>query len=120
MTTRGYQLDSASRRRLERSLGADLSAGRLHPDRVAGRLARMLGADAFAFGDDLFFREDRFDPHSTAGLHLLAHEAAHTLDADEPTAELAAHAVVAGERCTLARHTAPGGQRVIRRHASWE
>ncbi|BBC31175.1 hypothetical protein SGFS_024690 [Streptomyces graminofaciens] len=64
-------------RRLEHGLRADLSAMRIHTGPAADRLARSLGAEAFASGSHVFFRRGAYRPHSPSGFRLLAHEAAH-------------------------------------------
>ncbi|MET8981437.1 DUF4157 domain-containing protein [Streptomyces sp. NPDC004539] len=64
-------------RRLEHGLRADLSAMRIHTGPAADRLARGLGAEAFASGSHVFFRRGAYRPHSPSGFRLLAHEAAH-------------------------------------------
>ncbi|WP_055524575.1 eCIS core domain-containing protein [Streptomyces graminilatus] len=64
-------------RRLEHGLRADLSAMRIHTGPTADRLARGLGAEAFASGSHVFFRRGAYRPHSPSGFRLLAHEAAH-------------------------------------------
>src|SRR5690606_38856664 len=50
---------------------------RVHDGPAADRLCRELGAEAFALGSALVFREGAFRPESREGLHLLVHELAH-------------------------------------------
>lgn len=52
---------------------------RIHDDAEADRAARSLGAAAFTMGRDLFFRAGRYDPTTTAGRWLIAHELAHVV-----------------------------------------
>ena len=75
----GQPLDLSVRRELEEQLGHDFSRVRLHTDRDAGQLTEMLGADAVAVGQDIFFREGTFRPGTTDGRRLLAHELLHTV-----------------------------------------
>lgn len=75
----GIGLDPGVRRDLEPHLGRDLSGMRIHTGGRADALARRLDATAFASGQDLFFSHGAYQPGSTAGKHLLAHEAAHTV-----------------------------------------
>ncbi|WP_151769752.1 eCIS core domain-containing protein [Streptomyces abyssomicinicus] len=75
----GQPLDPGVRRELEEQLGHDLSRVRLHTDRDAGQLTALLGADAVAVGQDIFFREGAFAPGTTEGRRLLAHELLHTV-----------------------------------------
>src|SRR5262249_27003742 len=51
----------------------------IHDDAEAAAATRAEHASAFAAGHDVFFDQRRFDPASSEGLHLLAHEVAHVL-----------------------------------------
>lgn len=73
----GRVLDATTRAELEPALGADLSAVRVHADAQSDALARSLHAQAFTSGRDVFFRAQRYDPHSRDGRRLLAHELTH-------------------------------------------
>ncbi|MGW1375381.1 eCIS core domain-containing protein [Streptomyces sp. NPDC002446] len=75
----GQPLDVGVRRELEEQLGHDFSRVRLHTDRDSGQLAELMGADAFAVGQDIFFREGAFRPGTADGQRLLAHELLHTV-----------------------------------------
>ncbi|MER6996217.1 DUF4157 domain-containing protein [Streptomyces sp. NPDC000410] len=75
----GQPLDLSVRRELEEQLGHDLGRVRLHTDRDADALTEMLGADAVAVGQDIFFREGAYRPGTTDGQRLLAHELLHTV-----------------------------------------
>ncbi|MFJ9854116.1 DUF4157 domain-containing protein [Streptomyces sp. NPDC101150] len=75
----GQPLDLSVRRELEEQLGHDFSQVRLHTDRDSGQLADMMGADAFAVGQDIFFREGTYRPGTADGQRLLAHELLHTV-----------------------------------------
>jgi len=72
-------LDPATRTTIERHVGADLGGVRVHNDSAAGEAAEALNARAFTVGQDVFFARGQYDPHSTAGRHLIAHEVAHTV-----------------------------------------
>jgi len=75
----GRPLDAAARRALERNFEIDLSEIRIHADSMADHLTRTLHTDAFAAGTHVFFRQGAYQPHTPAGLRLLAHEVTHTL-----------------------------------------
>ncbi|MGI5424127.1 eCIS core domain-containing protein [Streptomyces sp. CA-179760] len=75
----GQPLDPGVRRDLEERLGHDLSRVRLHTGRDAGQLADLLGADAVAVGQDIFFGEGAYRPGTDEGRRLLAHELLHTV-----------------------------------------
>lgn len=75
----GHTLDAATRERLQASLGVDLSGVRVHLDDEADRLADSVEAVAFTTGKDIFFRSGMYQPETTSGFHLLAHEVTHTV-----------------------------------------
>ncbi|WP_405578172.1 DUF4157 domain-containing protein [Streptomyces sp. NBC_01092] len=75
----GQPLDPGVRRELEERLGHDLSRVRLHTGRDAGQLTDLLGADAVAVGQDVFFAEGAFKPGTDEGRRLLSHELLHTV-----------------------------------------
>jgi hypothetical protein len=75
----GSNLDAGVQRRLESGLGADLSSVRIHTDHEADHLARSVDAVAFTTGSDIYFRAGTYNPGTPEGLHLLAHEATHTV-----------------------------------------
>jgi Domain of unknown function (DUF4157) len=74
-STPGRALPDAVRRRMERLLGADFSGVRVYESAAA----IAIGAQAFARGDQLYFRPGAFDPASFAGQELLGHELTHVL-----------------------------------------
>jgi len=73
----GVPLAPPLRGPLERLLGADLGAVRLHADSAAAALAGRLGAHAFTVEQHVFFGAGRFQPRTRPGLGLLVHELAH-------------------------------------------
>jgi Domain of unknown function (DUF4157) len=75
----GQPLDSGVRAQMELALGADFSAVRLHTDATADALSQALQARAFTTGRDLFFRQGEYNPSSSGGRKLLAHELAHVV-----------------------------------------
>lgn len=75
----GAGLPQAQRAQFEHSLGADLSAVRVHTGEASASAASELGARAFATGDDIHFGAGEYQPGDPFGLHLLAHEVAHTV-----------------------------------------
>ena len=75
----GNRLPAPVQRGLEGGLGADLSGVRVHTDGEADHLARSVDAEAFTTGSDIFFRSGAYNPGTPAGMHLLAHEATHTV-----------------------------------------
>ncbi|NJO59772.1 MAG: DUF4157 domain-containing protein [Richelia sp. RM2_1_2] len=75
----GGQLDEGVQQHLEQHLGADLSGVRIHTDGEADRLSRSVNAVAFTTGQDIFFSAGSYNPSSSEGKHLIAHEVVHTV-----------------------------------------
>lgn len=61
----------------ENRLGVDFSHVRVHTDEAAASAAETLGAKAFTIGNDIAFAEGRYQPGTTEGRRLLAHELTH-------------------------------------------
>jgi hypothetical protein len=59
------------------SYGVDLSGVRVHADSQADKLSRSLQADAFTTGNDIFFRQGKYQPGTAQGDRLIGHELAH-------------------------------------------
>jgi CubicO group peptidase (beta-lactamase class C family) len=116
----GAPLPGALRERFESSLGADLSGVRLHTGEASAEAAGAVGAKAYTVGNDIHFGAGHYDPSSSDGLFLIAHEVAHTVqqqggaphrqnklevstpgDAAEVEADRAAAAMVRGHAAAL-------------------
>ncbi len=74
----GEPLPGGVRERFEDSLCADLSTVRVHTGTDSAAAADAVGAQAFAVGSDIHFGAGKYQPDDPYGLHLLAHEVAHT------------------------------------------
>lgn len=75
----GAALPHGIQRRFESSLGADLGEVRVHTGPASQAAAAAVGAQAYATGKDIHFAAGRYAPDDPWGLHLLAHEVAHTV-----------------------------------------
>lgn len=75
----GHSLEDSTRADMEGHLGVDLSSVRVHTDGVADTLSRSVQAEAFTTGTDVFFRNGAYQPGSTDGRRLLAHELTHVV-----------------------------------------
>ena len=98
----GSPLGPAVRTRMEGQLGADLSAVKVHTGGESSTAAEQLGARAFATGTDIHFGAGEFAPGTKEGDRLLAHELAHTVQAQKSgvqrKADPAAHGDSDGEQ----------------------
>jgi hypothetical protein len=86
----GEALDEGVRRNLEPAFGEDFSDVRVHADSEANSLNHEVQAEAFTTGKDIFFREGKYNPGSSDGQKLLAHELTHVVQQRDapPTSEL--------------------------------
>jgi Domain of unknown function (DUF4157) len=75
----GQPLDAGAQRDLGGSMGHDFSDVHVHTDGESDRLNRAVRAEAFTTGKDIFFREGKYDPGSSQGRKLLAHELTHVV-----------------------------------------
>jgi hypothetical protein len=75
----GSPMESGTRQNMESAFGADFSKVRIHNDSASKKMSNDLGAQAFAHGNDIYFNEGKYDPNSSSGSHLLAHELTHTI-----------------------------------------
>ena len=75
----GQPLDSSVRSSLEPALGYDLSSVKVHTKPEDSQLSQTVGAKAFTLGQDVFFKEGSYNPDSSDGQHLLAHELTHVV-----------------------------------------
>jgi hypothetical protein len=64
---------------MERWLGYDLSAVRIHNGPQADQSARQVDALAYTVGNHIVFASGQYQPHNQAGRILLAHELVHTI-----------------------------------------
>ena len=75
----GQGLDSGASREMGASMDQDFSDVRVHADAEADALNKAVRADAFTTGRDIFFREGKYQPGSSEGRKLLAHELTHVV-----------------------------------------
>lgn len=75
----GQVLDAGARDFLEPRFGHSFENVRIHADGEADALSKDLGARAFTTGQDIFFRSGEYQPASSGGQQLLAHELTHTI-----------------------------------------
>jgi hypothetical protein len=75
----GQGMDHGTRTGMESAFGADFSSVRVHTDSRADGLSQSISARAFATGRDVFFRQGEYNPGTSAGRELLAHELTHVV-----------------------------------------
>lgn len=75
----GNPLPDPVRGSMESAFQADFSAVRIHTGTEAASLSQEIGAQAFAYQHHIYFGENKYQPESTNGRFLLAHELTHTV-----------------------------------------
>jgi hypothetical protein len=75
----GSPLPSSVRSFMEPRLGANFSNVRIHTGESAAQQSAALSPHAFTVGEHVFFGRNKFQPESTGGRELIAHELTHTL-----------------------------------------
>jgi len=121
----GRPLENGVRARMESAFGADFGGVRVHTGADAEALNQALNARAFTTGQDIFFGKGEYDPGSSNGRELLAHELTHVIqqrgslmqgkltisqpgDVYEQEADQMARAVMEQERQTTSGKYQPG------------
>lgn len=97
MTGGGTPLAEPLRSLFEPRFGLDFSDVRIHTGPEAHGAASELGARAFTVGEHIFFGAGEYQPATTAGQHLLAHELTHTIQ-QKPGAARAARLLSSAQR----------------------
>ena len=75
----GRSLDAATRGQMESAFGADFSSVRIHTGSESHSLNRAVDALAFTTGSDIFFSNGTYNPQTSGGRELLAHELTHVV-----------------------------------------
>jgi hypothetical protein len=73
----GAPLSASTRAFFEPRFGKDLSHVRVHANEMASRSARELNALAYTVGSNVIFGAGRYEPGTSQGQRLLAHELTH-------------------------------------------
>jgi len=75
----GKPLAPEVRGEMEERLGHDFGDVRVHTDNAANESAKSVSAHAYTVGSNVVFQRDKYDPSSTAGKTMLAHELTHVV-----------------------------------------
>ncbi len=75
----GQALPDTATSQFAQTMGHDFSGVNIHTDSSADTLNRSLGARAFTTGSDIYFRSGEYNPGSSDGQRLLAHELTHVV-----------------------------------------
>lgn len=78
-TGKGNSLPQKTLSEMNNSFGVDFNTVSIHTDSDAAQLNKELGAQAFTHGTDIYFNNGRYNPQSSEGKQLLAHELTHVV-----------------------------------------
>ena len=81
---KGSPLPEKTRLEMEQAFGLDFSKVRIHTDQKAIEMCKSLGAQAFTNGINIYFNTGKFNPDSSQGKKLLAHELTHVVQQKNP------------------------------------
>jgi len=75
----GQKMDVSTQSFMSKGIGSDFSDVKIHTNDTAVQMNRSLGARAFTNGNDIYFNQGEYNPDSSRGKHLLAHELTHVV-----------------------------------------
>jgi hypothetical protein len=75
----GFPIADSTRAFMESQFEMDFSGVRLHTDSQAVQMSEQINAQAFTHGNDIYFNRGKYNPDTSEGRHLLAHELTHTV-----------------------------------------
>jgi len=105
----GAPLPASTRAYFEPRLGMDLGQVRVHTDGVAQQSVRDVNALAYTVGAHIVFDAGRYDPGTSAGQRLLAHELTHVVQQSgrQGAAPVHVQRTVASTNCRGGVNSAP-------------
>jgi hypothetical protein len=75
----GSGLNKSTLHEMSSAFGQDFSGVRIHTDSQAEQLSEQISAQAFTYGNDIYFNQGKYNPDSQEGKRLLAHELTHVV-----------------------------------------
>lgn len=75
----GSAIDSNTQSFMSSRMGSDFGDVKIHTDRQSEQLNQNLSAKAFTVGNDIYFNHGQYQPQSSGGKQLLAHELTHVM-----------------------------------------
>jgi hypothetical protein len=76
---KGNPLPQHTNQFMSNAFDSDFRGVKIHSDHGAMKLNEQLGARAFTYGNDIYFNKGEYNPESSKGKNLLAHELTHTV-----------------------------------------
>ena len=106
----GQSLDRGVQAQMGHALNADFSGVRVHTNADADGLNQSLSARAFTTGRDIYFRQGEYNPGSSGGRELLAHELTHVVQQNPDKVQTKSDDDVSQSGCRCGSSAAPGPQ----------
>ena len=106
----GQSLDRGVQAQMGSALNADFSGVRVHTDAGADGLNQSLSAKAFTTGRDIYFRQGEYNPGSSGGRELLAHELTHVVQQNPDKVQTKSDDEGSQAGCSCGTSAAPGPQ----------
>ncbi len=75
----GINLPDSTNQFMSSAMGADFSGVKIHTGSNAVQMNRQLQARAFTYGSNIYFNSGEYNPESSGGKSLLAHELTHVV-----------------------------------------
>ena len=110
LSSSGQPLDTQTRSFMEPRFSHDFSQVRVHTDERAAESARSVNALAYTVGQDLVFGQGHYDPRTSEGKQLLAHELTHVV---QQNSSIAVEGAVEGSTSPLEREADAAAQAVM-------
>ncbi|MFB6454699.1 DUF4157 domain-containing protein [Chitinophaga sp. Hz27] len=81
----GSPLTDDTRNFMEQRFNADFSQVRIHTGPESSQMNNQLGAKAFTYQNNIYFNQQQYQPGTSDGKHLLAHELTHVVQQGQAT-----------------------------------
>lgn len=75
----GILMDSKTQSFMSNRFGRDFSNVKVHSDKESEQFNKNLNSNAFTVGNDIYFNKGQFQPNTSEGKKLMAHELTHVL-----------------------------------------
>jgi hypothetical protein len=109
----GQSLNGNTRSFMESRFGADFSEVKIHTGAQPAKMAQSINAQAFTFGKDIYFNDGKYDPETTDGKQLLAHELTHTIQQSGAVSPKVQRLVRGALVNCPGHHTGPADRRAV-------
>ena len=76
---KGRRIPGRTLSQMQSAFGQDFSQVSIHTDQQSAEMNKELNAQAFTHGRDIYFNSGKYDPDSSQGKKLLAHELTHVV-----------------------------------------